>query len=550
MLHAENEYVTDLIAEYTQAASDRGTLDSHLEEVCQYVLPSYAGHFTNGGQDITPGGKKNRAIYDSTALIALPRFAAVMESLLTPRGSKWHVLAPLESALRRDRSVQLWMEEVNSILFRYRDSPAANFAGQNGQNYLALGAVGTSTMFIDALDKSPGLRYKAIHLGEIYFFENHQGIIDKAIRRFSLSARQAAQKFGRGVLPKAIQDKVGTPRQEDKFQFLHCVVPRSDVDTARVDYKGMPYASYYIALDAKELLREGGYQTFPFAIGRYTQAPGEVYGRSVAMEALPAVKTLNEEKKTVLRQGQKTVDPVYLVHDDGIVSTTTSKPGGVISGGVNAAGKALVHVLPTGNLVAGEKMMELERATINDAFLVTLFQILTENPQMTATEVLERVREKGILTSPTVGRQETEYLGPMIDRELDVLSRQGLLPPMPPALREAGGGYKIEYNSPLSRARRAEEATGFLRWSETLLKISVDSQDPEVLDWVDIDAAAPELGDMLAVPIRFVRTAEAVAARRDARSQAQQTQQAIDAAPAMAQVAKNIPSALSGEMVQ
>ena len=34
---------------------------------------------------------------------------------------------------------------------------------------------------------------------------------------------------------------------------------------------------------------------------------------------------------------------------------------------------------------------------INDAFLVTLFQILTETPEMTATEVIERTREKGAL---------------------------------------------------------------------------------------------------------------------------------------------------------
>lgn len=43
--------------------------------------------------------------------------------------------------------------------------------------------------------------------------------------------------------------------------------------------------------------------------------------------------------------------------------------------------------------------------------LVTLFQILTETPQMTAAEVVERTNEKGILLAPTVGRQQSEYLG-------------------------------------------------------------------------------------------------------------------------------------------
>ena len=47
--------------------------------------------------------------------------------------------------------------------------------------------------------------------------------------------------------------------------------------------------------------------------------------------------------------------------------------------------------------------MDEERSLINDAFLVSLFQILTETPNMSATEVIERTNEKGILLAPTVG---------------------------------------------------------------------------------------------------------------------------------------------------
>jgi hypothetical protein len=43
-------------------------------------------------------------------------------------------------------------------------------------------------------------------------------------------------------------------------------------------------------------------------------------------------------------------------------------------------------------------MMLEEQALIKDTFLVSIFQILSENPEMTATEVMERTREKGILT--------------------------------------------------------------------------------------------------------------------------------------------------------
>jgi hypothetical protein len=262
------------------------------------------------------------------------------------------------------------------------------------------------------------------------------------------------------------------------------------------------------------------------------------------MEALPAIKTLNEITKTALRMGHRALDPVLLAHNDGILDSFSLKSGAINYGAVNKDGRQLVHTLPTGNLAAGDKLMEYQRNAVNDAFLMTLFQILTEGPQMTATEVLERVREKGILISPTMGRQQSEYLGPLIDRELDVLSMQGLLPPMPPALLEAGGKYKVEYESPLSRAQRAEEASGFMRWIELGLKFATESQNPEVLDWIDVDAAMPEIADIEAVPARWMRSLTAVQAIRDGRAQQQDTQTAINAAPAVAALLKNAPTSL------
>lgn len=534
--------VDSLIREFEAAATDRGNWESHWEEVAQLVMPSYSGSFTSSGEAQSPGSKRTHHLYDSTAPIALPRFAAVMESMLTPRGTKWHGLEPEDPALMKDRATRVWMEEVNDLLFRYRYSPSANFAGQNHQIYLGLGAFGTGALFIDENSQQPGLRYRAIHLGEIFFFENHQGVIDKAKRRFMLSPRQCAQWFGEDVLPPEIKKDLGMPAQDAQtVKILHCVQPREDRDPGRLDYRGKAFASYYIATGPKVMLRESGYNTFPYAIGRHTLYPGEIYGRSPAMEALPAIKTINREKKDMLRQGQRVLDPVLLAFDDGIVDGFSLKSGAVNAGGVNRDGRPLVHALPTGNLAAGDKMMDMERAHIQDAFLTTLFQILTDRPQATATEVIELVREKGVLLSPTMGRQQSEYLGPCVDRELDVLAQQRLLPPMPPALREAGGRYKTRYDSPLSRAQRAEEASGFLRMLELSLKVAVEAQRPDALDWADFDTAMPAMADIHAVPVKWRNTADKIAKIRDGRAQMQEQQDAINAAPAVSALLKNAP---------
>jgi len=288
--------------------NNRGTLDNHLEEIARRVLPDYSGSFTGRGNTRTPGDKRTEEMVDATAALALTRFAAAMESMLTPRNSVWHSLVPSDDSLMRNRTVRLWFEALTKKLFKYRYSPKANFASQKHEDYMALGAFGTGCMFIDSLydqvSKQPrGLRYSAIHLGEIYFFENHQGIIDTAMRRFSLSARQAAQMFSDEELPEQIKTAVKNSG-ETKFWFVHCVKPREEIegyDPDRRDIRGMAFASYYVSETGKKTVREGGYHTFPYSISRYVIAPGEIYGRSPAMLALPAINVLNEEKKTVLK---------------------------------------------------------------------------------------------------------------------------------------------------------------------------------------------------------------------------------------------------------
>jgi hypothetical protein len=299
----------------------------------------------------------------------------------------------------------------------------------------------------------------------------------------------------------------------------------------------MPFASYYCAIDGQKLLSEGGYRTFPAPTTRYDQTPGETYGRSPAMMVLPAIKTLNAQKRDFLTQGHRAGTPVLLTTDDGMVDFSM-RPGALNKGGMSADGKPLVGVLPAGNIQVTKEMMDEERLLINDAFLVTLFQILTEAPQMTATEVIERTNEKGILLAPTVGRQQSEYLGPMIERELDLLADAGLLPPMPPVLQEAQGEYTVVYTSPLAKAMRAQEVAGFGRVMEMLGGIVNITQDPSVLDQFDFDVISREVADIQAVPESWMADPKMVEEKRARRQEAMDAQQQIQAAPAAAAMMK------------
>lgn len=535
----EERIVKESIREFSEMQQWRAVFAAHWEEVAELILPTSRNTFYYGSWNF-PGQKKTDRQVDSTGALALSRFVAILDSLLTPRNMMWHSLQASNEYVMKDRGVRLWFEQVTKLLFKYRYHPNANFSAQNCNHWQSLGAFGNGSLFIDSYmghDGFRGLRYLELPLGEIYWRENFQKQIDGFIRHFRLTAQQAIQQYGEDALSDRVKEYAKTSSQFP-IQFIHRVCPRDDYEPGRADKKGKLYASYHICLHDNKLVREGGYTSFPIAASRYEQTPNETYGRSPAMMVLPALKTLNAEKKDFLTQGHRAGTPVLLTTDDGIVDFSI-RPGALNKGGMTEDGKPLVGVLPSGNIQVTKEMMDEERGLIESAFLVDLFKILLGDPKIfTATQIIEMMSQRGILIAPTIGRQQSEYLGPCITRELDVLAGLHLLPPMPPLLKEAKGEYQITYASPLARDMRAQEIAGFQRTLETATTIAQVTQDPSIFDAFDFDTALPDIAQIQDVQESWMASKDQIATKRKMRADQRQQQQQVQSLPAEAAMLK------------
>lgn len=505
---------------FEQLSSDRGNWESHWHEIAERVLPRQ-DEFQR--QHTTEGEKRTERIFDSTAVLALDRAASAIDSLITPTSQQYHRLIPEDDRLIYDRDVMVYLEEVNKMLFRMRYRPKANFSSQAHECYVSLMAFGTLGMFVDE-QIGIGTRYKSVPLSGMYISENYVGMVDYVIYKFQLTARAAIQKWGNRVPEKIAKMADSNPFQ--KFDFIHCVMPNENIVPGARDYRGMAWSSYYIALDGKAMLSEGGYRSMPYMVSRHVTAPDETYGRSPAMQVLADIKMVNEMDKTTIRAAHKIVDPPLLVYGDGVLGVMSTRPGAMNYGGVDEQGRQLIQPLKMGsNLPIAIELTEQKRKVINDAFYVTLFQILVQNPQMTATEALIRSQEKGQLLAPTVGRQQSEFLGPLIERELDILAMSGALPPMPESLAMSGGAVKAEYTSPLTRLRRAEDGVAIMRTIEALTPIA--QVRPQVMDVFKDDELAFELAEINGVPAKILRSPAELEALRQ-----KQEEDAADAADA------------------
>lgn len=530
----------ELIQRYEMLRNNRGVWESHWREVAERIWPDTKEDFF-GSNIKDRGGKRTEKVFDSTATIALDRFAAALQSMLTPPSQRWHRLTASDPRLMRQKEVQEWFDYATKVLFKRRYLPAANYSANQWKSYKSLGAFGTGAMFLDA---DGGInRYRTLHLGDLFVEENHQGVVDTVYRVARMTGRQIIQKFGRQLMnaPKLLE--VAEKRPQDSHEILHVVMPNEDADRTKVDFTGMRFASVYISLRDKEVITRGGYRTFPYIVSRFERAPNEVYGRSPAMQVLPDIKMLNEMSKTMIQAAQKVVDPPLLLNDDGILGMSNRevdlRAGGLTYGGISAEGRQLIQPLGTGaNINLGEDQMERRRRTINDAFMVTLFQILVETPEMTATEVIARTREKGALMSPAMDRQQSEAFGPMIERELDLAFLDGDLPPMPQALLRAGGEFEIVYESPLSRSQRSEELLGIQLTLETATNIA--QFDPTILKRFDYGRILTIASEVNGAPAEIMRSEEEVERLLQEQAEAERNQIDMGALLQGSQAAKNM----------
>jgi hypothetical protein len=266
------------------------------------------------------------------------------------------------------------------------------------------------------------------------------------------------------------------------------------------------------------------------------------------MDVMATIVKLNAMEKTITRAAEKMVDPPLLLPDDDILSGYSFKAGSLVYGAVDEQGRPLAHPLQTGGqLPVGLEMSDRCRSVINEAFFLTLFQVLLERtPNQTATEVIERSRERAQLLAPIMGRQQDEMLRPIIEREMDIIVAAGglgLLGPMPEGLRAAGGYIQPQYASEMYQALAAVDGQATLRFMEGLAMAM--QFDPAAADNFNADAATRVLFKTHGVPAEVQRSEQEVGRLRKARAeqeaQAQQMAmmtQGIQEAGAAAQAIK------------
>ena len=504
---------------YKTMEGQRSTWEHHWQEILDYVLPRKAEvSFVRA-----KGEKRTEVLYDSTAITAVNLLAASLQGTLTSPSLPWFSLKLRDAELNLDRDVQLYLEDTAKRMYNVFNE--SNFNTEVHEMYLDLVSIGTGALFVEESKdgfRTGGIHFNALHIAEFYISENVNGRVDTLYRKYKLSARQAVQEFGEDNVGEKIL-KAAKEKPDKQFNFIHAVEPTEDYEraTGKAATK-LPFHSCHVCIEDKMKVKLGGYEEFPYLVPRWSKATGEIFGRSPSYNALPDIKTLNKAVEIGLKAWAKAIDPPLLVQDDGVIGRVRMTPGGISVVRNDGAVKPLQ--IGTNWQITDLKENQL-RTAIRQAYYSDQLQ-LQDGPQMTATEVQVRYELMQRLLGPTLGRFQTEFLNPLIERVFGIMVRNNALTEQPEIAD--GATFDIEYVGPLARSQRMEEATAIDRVYQ--LVFNVAQADPSILDIVDNDTAVRVRAELLGVPKTVLRSEEDVAAIRANRAEQQQMQQEMQMA--------------------
>ena len=403
----------NLMQLYKRALNEREIWLPRWKNAMRYTIP-------NDDTDVA-------TLFDATAADAVDNLAASMYSLLTPPESLWINLV-------RESDLSPNAELATSVLRAHLND--SNFYTTVHQCYTDLVVLGTACLFMaeNPIGSDSAFSFTAIPMTDIAILPN------AVFHTTSMPACDLMEKYPKITLPKRIQDEMKN-NPETPIKLVQSLVGKDF--TAWIDVGG-DFENNIVA--------RGTFETNPYIIFRWSLVSGELYGRSPVLRALPDIKTANKVVELVLKNATIAVSGIWQADDDGVInlSNINLTPGAIIPKAVGSSG--LTPLTSGANFDVSQIVLRDLRDRIRHTLLADRLGFLSDK-EMTATEILARNSDMVRILGATYGRLLHEFIRPLCERGLQILSRRGLIDKI-----SLHSDAELKYIAPI--AQMAQEESG------------------------------------------------------------------------------------------
>jgi hypothetical protein len=391
---------------YKRALDNRSQWLPRWDSARKYAMPS-------SDSDVA-------SLFDATASDAADNLAASIYTLLTPPESMWIQLVP-ESDMSPDA------EYATRVLRAHLND--SNFYTTIHQCYMDLVVLGTACLFMgqNPIGASSAFNFTAIPMSDIAILPN------AVFHTTSMTAREVMEKYPTWTPPSDLRDNIKND-SETSLKLVQSIVGTEF--TAWLDVGGDM---------ENNIVSRGTFETNPYIIFRWSVASGELYGRGPVLRALPDIKTANKVVELVLKNATIAVSGIWQADDDGVINLQNINltPGAIIPKAVGSSG--LTPLKCGADFDVSQIVLKDLRDRIRHTLLADRLGLLSEK-EMTATEIVARNADMMRILGATYGRLLHEFIRPLCDRGLHILSSRGLIEPI-----KLNSDAELKYIAPIAQ---------------------------------------------------------------------------------------------------
>ncbi|MEM9470103.1 MAG: portal protein [Pseudomonadota bacterium] len=477
----QEQYIEKMLQGFSKAKQTRSSWESVWQECYDFTLPHY--------QYGTNKSKTAKDLYDATAMDAVDQLAASLLGNLTPPWNQWFGFKPGPNLSEEEaEKIAPLLETITAKIHAHLDQ--SNFSVELHQCFLDLIIGGTATLYVE--ETEPGalsaFKFTAVPLYDVYLEEGEHGFLDISYRHLELNARQIQNRYQLGSFPEDLKNEMNES-SDKKYNILEAIYPKMN-----------RYEFHAVLMDGSKpiVIKDGYFDVSPVIGFRWMKSPGEVYGRSPVMKALPDIKTANKVVELILKNASIAVTGIWQADDDGVLNPANIEllPGTIIPKAVGSQGLRALEM--PGRFDVSELVLKDLRARIRQALLSDKLNGVVDQ-KMTATEVLERSSQIALLLGATYGRLQTELLTPLVKRLFYILKRRGDIPD----IQLDGKTVALDYRSPLAKSQSQRGINNILMWLDSVSAMGADAS----LN-INKQEVVKYLGDSLAVPKNLLSSQE------------------------------------------
>lgn len=470
---------------------------------------------------------------DDTAQSLLPIYAAVLNSMITPQAYIWHKLQFFNDEMQKKYGPLL--DEENKFIYNRRYSAYSNFSSSMNECYMSGGAFGHAIMFIDPDYKHKCISYQTLPIREFYIDKDAYGFVNVFYREVVYSVRNLLSVFP-NYLPDKYKDRQDLKWLDDKITLLHAVEPSFE--------ESGKYHSAYIDTTNKQIIEESEMDYCPYLCFRASVFPSsdDPYGFSPCMSVLPSIKALNSLQFNFLKQTDLVGQPTLLTNSDVIDGRKVAASGQVIEGGIDDEGRPMVQVLRAyGDLPSMDYLIQKYQDSISTVLLAKYMALMSDTQSRSATDAMIKSNERANLVAPSGDRIAREFLLPLIETELTIYGKMGILPQMPAELKDLDTSFDIILDNPMLKGQRMDSVNSAVSMMGMVGQFA--QLDSSIVNSVDVDKLLRYIQENMNVPSNVMRTPDEVAELNAAQAQQQEMAAMAQAAPGVGKAMKDIAQA-------